>query len=198
MCAACASAPRVMCTACDVHCMRTACDVHCMCNACACAPACAPRVQGPCAENQLVLARSCVCENVMPLLEFLLALQLSGGQGDRGRPTPLDVPGLGRRRVRWSALVARPGARSGARSRARSRALSPARSLGWAAHDPLSMAQLLEAALSRAEDAAGRDAVTKFARTLEPQPWPQAPSPKPQAPSPKPKPRAQPQPQAQP
>ena len=38
-------------------------------------------VQGPCEENQLVLARSCVCENVMPLLEFLLALQLSGGKG---------------------------------------------------------------------------------------------------------------------
>jgi hypothetical protein len=48
------------------------------------------------------------------------------------------------------------------------------------------MAQLLEAALSRAEDAAGRDAITKFARTLEPQPWPQTPSPKPQAPNPKP------------
>ena len=31
-------------------------------------------VQGPCAENQLVLARSCVCENAMPLLDFLLAL----------------------------------------------------------------------------------------------------------------------------
>ena len=41
-------------------------------------------VQGPCAENQLVLARSCVCENAMPLLDFLLALQLSGGHGAGG------------------------------------------------------------------------------------------------------------------
>tara|TARA_B100000780_G_C20968445_1_gene386636 strand:+ start:313 stop:417 length:105 start_codon:yes stop_codon:yes gene_type:complete len=34
------------------------------------------------------------------------------------------------------------------------------------------MAQLLEAAMRRAEDATGRDAVAKFARTLEPYPYP--------------------------
>ena len=112
--------------------------------------ACAPRVQGPCAENQLVLAHSCVCENAMPLLEFLLALQLSGGQSDRGRPTPLDASWLGKRHESRSAKEPRPQ--------------------GWAGHDPLSMTLLLEAALCRAEDAAGRDAVAKFARELEPQP----------------------------
>ena len=135
-----------MCTACALH-VRV--HVHRMC-VCMCT-ACAPRVQGPCAENQLVLARSCVCENAMPLLEFLLALQLSGGQADRGRPTPLDAakPWRGRRHESWSAKEARPQ--------------------GWAGHDPLSMAQLLEAALCRAEDAAGRDAVAKFVRELEPQ-----------------------------
>ena len=35
-------------------------------------------VQGPCLDNQRVLARAHVLECVMPLLEFLLALQLSG------------------------------------------------------------------------------------------------------------------------
>ena len=66
----------------------------------------------------------------MPLLEFLLALQLAGGQG-AGR----------------SAKEQRQG---------------------WAGHEPLRMAQLLEAAMRRAEDATGRDVVAKFARTLEP------------------------------
>ena len=37
----------------------------------------------------------------------------------------------------------------------------------WAGHEPLRMAQLLEGAMRRAEDAAGRDAVAKFARKLE-------------------------------
>ena len=92
------------------------------------------RAQGPCAENQLVLARSCVCENAMPLLEFLLALQLAGGQG-AGR----------------SAKEQRQG---------------------WAGHEPLRMAQLLEAAMCRAEDVTGRDTVAKLARTLEPYPYP--------------------------
>ena len=32
-----------------------------------------------------MLARSCVCENAMPLLDFLLALQLSGGHGAGGQ-----------------------------------------------------------------------------------------------------------------
>ena len=123
-----------MCTACcalRVHCMYTA---YALLRTGAVCTACILRAQGPCAENQLVLARSCVCENVMPLLEFLLALQLSGGQG-AGR----------------SAKEQRQG---------------------WAGHEPLRMAQLLEAAMCRAEDATGRDTVAKFARTLEPYPYP--------------------------
>ena len=100
-------------------------------------------VQGPCAQNQLVLARACVCENAMPLLDFLLALQLSGGQGaahEQGAARRVVPLGRGR-----AASQPQP----------------------WAGHEPLRMAQLLEGAMRRAEDAAGRDAVAKFARKLE-------------------------------